>query len=203
MKATASSSSVETVSLRGELSRSDLSLASSMDQGPGWMISYLDVFILTSALFASLLVESQQTNAELEAELAQRVPAEVAVAVAGERAELQIGGAVLFEESEARLSEHGQALLKELLPLIKQHAGEILIEGHTDSIPIKTAAFPSNWELAAARATEVVRFLTQEGIERQRLRAISYADTRPLVPERNAEDRARNRRVGIVLLSTG
>lgn len=186
-----------------ELSRSELSLASLNDQSPGWMISYLDVFILTSALFASLLVQSQQSNAELEAELAQRVPAEVAVAVAGERAELQIGGAVLFDTSEARLSKSGQQLLDKLLPLIRQHGGDILIEGHTDSLPIQTPAYPSNWELGAARATEVLRYLAGHGIDRQRLRAVSFADTRPLVPERNAEDQARNRRVGIVLLSNG
>ncbi len=172
----------------------------AQDLGPGWMISYLDVFILTSALFASLLMQSETTNQALQEELQQRVPAEVAVAFEGERAELAIGGEVLFARSDAQLSDKGRELLTALVPMILESQGEVLIEGHTDSQPISTPEFPSNWELAAARATQVLRYLAGQGIPTERLRAISYADTRPVVANDSAANRKRNRRVGIVLL---
>lgn len=80
---------------------------------------------------------------------------------------------------------------------------KVEIEGHTDDVPIATQRFPSNWELSSARASAVVRFLISRGVAADRLSAIGYADTKPLVPNRDAtgklipENQARNRRVMI------
>lgn len=77
------------------------------------------------------------------------------------------------------------------------------VEGHTDDDPISTAQYPSNWELSAARATNVVKFLISRGVDRVRLRAIGYADTQPKVPNRDEEgnpikeNQIENRRVVI------
>ena len=73
----------------------------------------------------------------------------------------------------------------------------VTIEGHTDNVPIKTAAFPSNWELSAVRATTVLRIFADSGVPAAKLTAIGYGDTRPVEPNDSIEGRARNRRVSI------
>ena len=75
----------------------------------------------------------------------------------------------------------------------------ITIEGHTDNVPIRTAQFPSNWELSAVRATTVLRQFAEAGVSADRLTAIGYADTRPADPNLLADGRARNRRVTILI----
>jgi chemotaxis protein MotB len=114
-------------------------------------------------------------------------------------AQLEIQDNVLFKSSEADLTASGGALLKRLTPLLKQSVGLILIEGHTDNIPIKTAQFPSNWELGASRATSVLHFLVLQQLDSSRLRAITYADTMPIADNSTPEGREKNRRVNILI----
>ncbi len=114
-------------------------------------------------------------------------------------AQLEIQDNVLFKSSEADLTASGGALLKRLTPLLKQSIGLILIEGHTDNIPIKTAQFPSNWELGASRATSVLHFLVLQQLDSSRLRAITYADTMPIADNSTPEGREKNRRVNILI----
>lgn len=114
-------------------------------------------------------------------------------------AQLEIQDNVLFKSSEAELTASGGALLKRLTPLLKQAVGLVLIEGHTDNIPIKTAQFPSNWELGASRATSVLHFLVLQQLDSSRLRAITYADTMPIADNSTPEGREKNRRVNILI----
>ena len=76
----------------------------------------------------------------------------------------------------------------------------VRVEGHTDSLPIHTERFPSNWELSTTRATTVLRYFEARGVAAGRLEASGYADQRPLAPNDTEANRARNRRVEIVLL---
>jgi len=114
-------------------------------------------------------------------------------------AQLEIQDKVLFKSSEANLTASGGVLLKRLMPLFKQSVGLILIEGHTDNIPIKTAQFPSNWELGASRATSVLHFLVLQQLDSNRLRAITYADTMPIADNSTPEGKEKNRRVNILV----
>ncbi len=123
----------------------------------------------------------------------------VNIKVAQGYAQLEIQDNVLFKSSEAELTASGGALLKRLTPLLKQAVGLILIEGHTDNIPIKTAQFPSNWELGASRATSVLHFLVLQQLDSSRLRAITYADTMPIADNSTPEGREKNRRVNILI----
>jgi len=118
-------------------------------------------------------------------------------------AQLEIQDNVLFKSSEADLTASGGTLLKRLVPLFKQSVGLILIEGHTDNIPIKTAQFPSNWELGASRATSVLHFLVLQQLDSNRLRAITYADTMPIADNSTEEGRKKNRRVNILIKLSG
>jgi chemotaxis protein MotB len=106
--------------------------------------------------------------------------------------------------------DSGKAILRpEVFPIIEQIASilkpldrEIRIEGHTDDVPIQTAAYPSNWELSAARATYVIKYLTERfSFSPQRLSAVGYGEFRPIATNVTEEGRARNRRVDIVVLS--
>lgn len=123
---------------------------------------------------------------------------------------LETSRGVSIEINDSILFSPGQALLQPSLIKAMQSIAEVLvpsdfpvtIEGHTDNFPISTAQFPSNWELSAVRATTVLRLFADSGIAPERLTAIGYADTRPVESNLQAEGRARNRRVTILIDST-
>lgn len=112
----------------------------------------------------------------------------------------RISSEILFASGDSALTPAGQAVMDRLLPAFNQAQDHtIVVEGHTDNVPINTVRFPSNWELAAARAGSVVRHLETRGLNPTRLRATGLADTRPIAPNTTAEGRAANRRVEITM----
>lgn len=112
---------------------------------------------------------------------------------------LRIADNLLFASGQAELMYEGMMLISQLTGFLNAFEGEISIEGHTDNIPINTAQFPSNWELSSARAISVLRYLEFDGIPATRMRAVGYADTRPLQANDTPQSRAGNRRVELVL----
>jgi chemotaxis protein MotB len=113
--------------------------------------------------------------------------------------ELRIKEKILFESGAANLRQKGKNVLEKLIPVLKKDQYFITVEGHTDNIPISTARYPTNWELSAARAAQVVRFLIAQGIDPQKTRAIGYADTKPLATNATIQGRAKNRRVSLII----
>lgn len=113
---------------------------------------------------------------------------------------LRFQDSVLFNKGKADLLPQSQQVLKEIIAIFHETANPIRVEGHTDDLPINTPQFPSNWELSTTRATNVLRYLIQEGIPGKRLSAIGYGEFHPLVPNDGEENRKKNRRVDIVLL---
>ena len=107
---------------------------------------------------------------------------------------------LLFASGQATLSPRSTSLLSEISQLLNL-AGEhpVDVEGNTDNVPIHSSLYPSNWELSTARASTVVRFLSEHGVGSQRLTATGYADQHPIASDGTASGRARNRRVEIVL----
>jgi chemotaxis protein MotB len=121
---------------------------------------------------------------------------------------IELNSASFFTSGSAVLSSQGGNLLADVLKVIQTDQFKdyvITVEGHTDDNPIRTAQFPSNWELSTARAAAVVRYFLEAGIPASRLRASGYADTFPKVPNRDAsgkpipDNQAQNRRVIIKL----
>ena len=106
---------------------------------------------------------------------------------------------VLFGEGSIELKSAGQTVLDRIAQMLSRNDYLISVEGHTDNVPIRTAQFPSNWELSTGRASAVTRYFIQRGISVDRLRAIGYADTHPIAANDTEEGRARNRRVSLVL----
>lgn len=116
---------------------------------------------------------------------------------------VRLTGRILFDLGKADLRDDGKRLLDRIAELLVDIPNVIMIEGHTDNWPISNERFPSNWELSTARATNVVRyFIENTGIPPERLMAAGYSEYRPLYPNDTAENRARNRRVEIVILNT-
>jgi chemotaxis protein MotB len=106
-----------------------------------------------------------------------------------------------FAAGSTDLSGPAQALLGDLSEALIEVSNQVLIEGHTDDIPIRTARFASNWELSTARATRVIAYLLEHSaIQPERLSAAGYAEYHPHAPNASPETRARNRRVDIVIV---
>jgi chemotaxis protein MotB len=140
--------------------------------------------------------------AALQAEISQK---EIALRQSTERLTVTITDRVLFPTGQAALTAEGRRIVEKIgAILVKVPDRHILIEGHTDNVPIGESlksVFPSNWELSAARATEVVRYLiAQTKLPPNRLSASGRADTMPVANNANEEGRAQNRRIEIILL---
>jgi chemotaxis protein MotB len=114
---------------------------------------------------------------------------------------VEINASVLFAPGDARLSESSIQALKAVAAVLKDDDHAIQVEGHTDSVPIKNAQFPSNWELSAVRASSVIRLFIDGGIAEKRLTALGYGPTRPVGTNETADGRMRNRRVSVMILS--
>jgi chemotaxis protein MotB len=108
---------------------------------------------------------------------------------------------ILFDSARADLKKEGQEALTQVAGVLTSIQNrDFQIAGHTDNIPIKSARFPSNWELSTARAVVVTKFLGEQGVDPSRLSAAGYADTQPVAANTDAEGRAQNRRIEIVLM---
>jgi chemotaxis protein MotB len=114
---------------------------------------------------------------------------------------LSIREAGSFGTGSADLSEVARRLLADVAESLGEIGNFVRIEGHTDDVPIHTSRFASNWELSTARATAVVEFLLGTGIPPQRLSAAGYAEFHPRVPNDSDGNRARNRRIDMVVLN--
>jgi len=117
---------------------------------------------------------------------------------------LTIPDVALFDSARAALQESANPLLTDLAATLRA-AGDagISVEGHTDDVPVQGGEFESNWDLAAARANAVTRYLLERGFEPRRLHSVSYADTRPVANNATAEGRAANRRVELKIEFAG
>lgn len=111
----------------------------------------------------------------------------------------RISSEILFGSGRAELEDAGLDVIDRLVPTLAAGGHRIIVEGHTDNLPIQTERFPSNWELSASRASSVVRYLQLAGIESTRLSATGYADTRPLADNGDEQGRASNRRVELIM----
>ncbi|WP_417782990.1 OmpA family protein [Terasakiella pusilla] len=126
---------------------------------------------------ASNLVEIEDTNTGI----VLRFPSETA-----------------FQSGGAELAQSSYPTLDKIIPVLARTPGDIKVGGHTDDLPISTLQFRSNWDLSSARATSVVHYMIRSGqIPKERLTSQGFADSRPLMENKNKESRAKNRRVEI------
>lgn len=123
-----------------------------------------------------------------------------AATATGDKVKITLDGSALFASGRSELTTQADTIFADMLRTFQRYPDyQIRISGHTDNVPISTARFSSNWELSAVRATTVLRFFAERGIDARRLTATGYADLFPIDHNDTPDGRARNRRVEFVL----
>ena len=153
----------------------------------------LELIMLEKQQLKEMLVSMQ---AYIEKEKLENV---VNVAYTDDDLEINMGTQFLFELGSAELRAHAQSVLTRVAQMFNKTQSQIIVEGHTDDLPIHTEQFPSNWELSSARASSVVRFLSSQRVNESRFLVLGYNMYAPLVPNDSVDNRAKNRRVKITL----
>lgn len=188
-----------------------------------WLVSYADMLTLLLGFFVLIVAAVPLRKAVFEKiaasisgsrtaplqnlrqsvdELVARSPALRDRVVARDDAEglgIEFKDALLFDSGSAEVRPDGRKAIAEVARLLAAAPGRpVVVEGHTDEVPIRTARFGSNWELSSQRAINVLAALETFGVERARMSARAYADTRPREVQGKIEDRRlANRRVVI------
>jgi chemotaxis protein MotB len=142
---------------------------------------------------------SEELRNTLERMVGKKLDGLVEVEVGESGVSLRLGSMILYEPGGARLKPEALPVMQEVAAFLSDWPGMVRVIGHTDDLPIRTAEFPSNWDLSVARAGSVARYLEGTGIEGSRLIAEGVASTRPLRPNDSRRNRETNRRVEILL----
>lgn len=107
---------------------------------------------------------------------------QVSVTLDQKGVKVEFANVALYASGSADIKPSSLSTLNQVTQVIRETSHQthmVEVEGHTDDVPINTEQFPSNWELSSARATNVVKYLLAQGIEKERLKAAGYADSRP------------------------
>lgn len=190
----------------------------------GWLVSYADLITLLFIFFSVMLSISSVSRAKfdlltrqfnqasttsllelkknLDAEIQkQQLQTQVETEFSDEGLQIRFNEKVLFASGDASLNDDGSRTLAQFAKLLSQStsgkdAFHLAVEGHTDSRPIHTAAYPSNWALSASRSVHVLHFLASHGLNEKNMVVRAYADTRPLSQDAVS---ARDRRVTLLV----
>jgi chemotaxis protein MotB len=182
-----------------------------------WVISYSDFMTILMIFFLMLFahrvwakkvfweerrVEQLRAAQEAQNGMVQRLSKLAEIDVKAERIDIQLPDALLFGSGQAKLHESAEVLLAKIVPELARFHGDIVVEGHTDDLPLGAhSPYKSNWELSVARAFSVITYLTEHGTDPTNISARGYGPYRPRVPNISAENREMNRRIEIVLLN--
>ena len=199
-----------------------------VDERVEWIYTYGDLVTLLLAffilLFASCKREDQKFRAISEAlrgsipasphmfegapQFMENIESKLKKSQAGEESSITVddrgitvsfNDTAFFQPGSAIILEKGKRTIEKFARVLHAIPNTVVIEGHTDNVPIKTKKFPSNWELSAARAGTVARLLEQFEISSDRLEIAAYGSTRPKVKNKSPELRALNRRIDILI----
>jgi chemotaxis protein MotB len=181
----------------------------------GWLLSYADLITSLLLFFVLLLTAAnlskgkmqqiakaisgaespaslESIRKEIDAQIAQKQLQDlVRTSVKDDGLELALNSGIMFDSGQALVRPEHEETLSSMLQVLARYSKKysFAVEGHTDTNPIVSVAFPSNWELSAARAIVVRQRLEKVGVPRERIRVEGYADTRPL-PEAELKDLA-------------
>jgi len=205
---------------RGYIREDDPKVAPIGHPAPPWLINYADLmtemvafFVIMYALGAALNKDVQKAKQEVEEMMKeQEIAGKVEVTKDGMRITMQEGEEIgddhgpFFESGKSELTPRMISILDQLSPKLKELAvkqHDVMVEGHTDNVPIKGGGFPSNWELSTARATVVVRYLIDNtNFPPTMVGATGYGDNRPEAANDSEANRAKNRRVVFFIKNT-
>lgn len=147
-----------------------------------------------------LIAQTEQDAVEIAQALHDQITkGEIEVETKGRKIIIRIREKGSFKTASAELNDDYYDVIDEIREVLREKPGKVFVEGHTDNIPIKTARFRSNWELSSSRAVSVAHELMKDDINERRFAISGYSDTVPLVANNSRDNRARNRRVEIVI----
>jgi len=158
------------------------------------------------ALQENVINRLDDTKREIEQSLKSQIEAkEIRIEEMENRLKVTMVDEILFDTGRAQLNPKGRTVLLKIAESLRSQSDHtVVVEGHTDNVPIGAALkprFASNWELSAARALSVVRFLQESGgMNPARLSAAAFGPYRPVAPNDTAEGRRKNRRIEIILV---
>jgi len=113
--------------------------------------------------------------------------------------EIELNSSLLFGSGDAMPSDIAFNIIDKVARILKPFDNPIHVEGFTDDQPIRTAQYPTNWELSSARSASIVRILAMQGVNPARMASVGYGEFQPVANNATAEGRARNRRVVMVV----
>ena len=203
--------------------------SNSKDYINRWVVSYSDFVTMLLALFIVMFAISNNVNKEqakiiednnlqvvenvadiptktvdeLIKELNEKLANNSSVTLVKDNRGLivRMNNSILFDEGSAIIKKNASKTLDEVIGVISQVDNKVLVEGHTDSTPINTKTYPSNWELSTARATNIIGYIIRTGkIPPQRLSAAGYGEYMPIADNTSSGGRLLNRRVDIIIL---
>ena len=192
--------------VKGMIPEDDRRVAPVGEPAPPWMVNYADLmtelvcfFVILYALSAALNKDMQKAQQEVQEMIKEgKMAGQVQIDKEGMRITLEEQSQMAFFESgKADLTDSMRQQMDKLSPVLLKLAEkhDIVVEGHTDNIPIYTRQFASNWELSTARATSVVKSMLEDKFAPKRLSAVGYGEYHPIVPNDSAPNRKKNRRV--------
>ena len=149
---------------------------------------------------------NSQVSGELADQIRQMTQADLDIEVTRthQGTRLSFEDQVLFDFGKAAINPAGFVFLDKIASVLDTIPYVMRVEGHTDNVPIQTRRFPSNWELSVARAVSVVKYFVEvSNIDPRRLSAVGYGESRPVAQNDTLSNRAKNRRVEILLLTEG
>ena len=198
---------------RDMIDASDPRVAQIGHPAPPWLINYADLmtelccfFIILYALEAALDKGANQAASEVQEKIdKQEISAEVKTTKEGLKISLEEKGSLnFFEIGKAELTPEAKLAIDKIVPQIVNLPNELVVEGHTDSDPINTVQYSSNWELSTARATNVVKYLIREKqFSPGKLAAIGYGEFKPVAPNDTAANKQKNRRIVFLFKNMG
>ena len=178
----------------------------SKDSVNRWIISYADLVTLLLALFLVMFAVNKAkivNMPELQKELLKEFKNDNSVELLKDTRGLilRLNDNILFGNSETEIQQASHKTLDKIIDILSKNNNLVIIEGHTDSIPIKSDKYSSNWELSTARATSVINYIENaHRINPKRLSAVGYGDNIPIVENTSNSGRLKNRRVDIIIL---
>ncbi len=138
---------------------------------------------------------------ELSEKMKDTLKDDAQVEINEQKIRIMLSSPVLFSSGKAELKNSSFPILHEVAKLVKNIPNRIVVEGHTDNLPIHNEEFQSNWELSAARAFSVVRYLRdKEHLDAERLAGLGHGEFRPLVSNDSEDNRSRNRRIEVNII---
>jgi len=191
--------------LRQQMARIEEALAVSEAKSKEQNVQIVDLGRRLNLALAGKVEELARYRSEFFGRLREVLGNRSDIRVVGDRFVFQ--SEVLFPSGAAEMTPQGRDQLVRLAATLREIAAQIpdtinwilRVDGHTDTIPIATAQFPSNWELSTARATSVVKLLIEQGIPPERLAAAGFGEFQPLESGDTPALRARNRRIELKL----